>query len=66
MGKNTKEVNARHKKILDDLLKKPDNKVCADCNEKGKKKQIITEKRTSLGFNESWSFHLHKLFRCSP
>jgi hypothetical protein len=37
MGKNTKEVNARHKKILDDLLKKPDNKVCADCNEKGKK-----------------------------
>eukprot|EP01080_Neovahlkampfia_damariscottae_P007650 gene7650-11971_t len=35
MGKNSKEVNARHKKILDDLLKQPENKFCADCNEKG-------------------------------
>ena len=37
MGKNTKEVNARHKKILDDLLKQPANKFCSDCNEKGNK-----------------------------
>jgi hypothetical protein len=65
MGKNTKEVNARHKKILDDLLKKPENKVCADCNEKGKTNKI-TENRTTLGIHQPWSFCLHQMFRCSP
>lgn len=33
--KNSKEVNLRHKKILEDLLKLEENKECADCNNKG-------------------------------
>jgi stromal membrane-associated protein len=33
--KNSKEVNLRHKKILDDLIKVEENKECADCNAKG-------------------------------
>lgn len=33
--KNSKEVNAKHKKILDDLIKIEENKECADCNAKG-------------------------------
>ncbi|KAK1260882.1 putative ADP-ribosylation factor GTPase-activating protein AGD5 [Acorus gramineus] len=31
----TKELNERHKKILDGLLKLPENKECADCKSKG-------------------------------
>ncbi|CAA7392346.1 unnamed protein product [Spirodela intermedia] len=31
----SKELNARHKKILDGLLKLPENRECADCKSKG-------------------------------
>lgn len=31
----SKELNARHKKILEGLLKLPENKECADCKSKG-------------------------------
>ncbi|XP_047177476.1 ADP-ribosylation factor GTPase-activating protein AGD5-like isoform X1 [Vigna umbellata] len=31
----TKELNAKHKKILEGLLKLPDNRECADCKAKG-------------------------------
>ncbi|XP_074319424.1 ADP-ribosylation factor GTPase-activating protein AGD5 isoform X2 [Silene latifolia] len=31
----TKELNARHRKILDGLLKLPENRECADCKAKG-------------------------------
>ncbi|XP_077243285.1 ADP-ribosylation factor GTPase-activating protein AGD5-like [Tasmannia lanceolata] len=31
----TKELNARHKKILEGLLKLPENRECADCKSKG-------------------------------
>lgn len=33
--KNSKEVNLRHKKILEDLLKIDENKECSDCCNKG-------------------------------
>jgi stromal membrane-associated protein len=33
--KPTKEVNDRAKKILENLLKLPENKFCADCTTKG-------------------------------
>ncbi|XP_021758733.1 probable ADP-ribosylation factor GTPase-activating protein AGD5 [Chenopodium quinoa] len=31
----TKELNARHRKVLEGLLKLPDNRECADCKTKG-------------------------------
>lgn len=31
----SKELNAKHRKILDGLLKLPDNRECADCKSKG-------------------------------
>jgi hypothetical protein len=33
--KNSKEVNDKHKKILDNMLKIDANKYCADCGQKG-------------------------------
>jgi len=33
--KNSKEVNDKHKKILETMLKDDANKYCADCNQKG-------------------------------
>ena len=62
------QIKASHKKILEDLLKKDCNKVCADCRAKG---NCVFDwasdvRRSSLGFGYSRLLHLHPLFGCPP
>ena len=56
-------IKASHKKILEDLLKKECNKVCADCGAKGKSFRIDLDdfSRTQMGLLDSWMLHLHSL-----
>lgn len=62
------QIKASHKKILEDLLKKDCNKVCADCRAKGNRVfgGVSDVRRSSLGFGHSGLLHLHPLFGCPP
>ena len=61
-------IKASHKKILEDLLKRECNKVCADCGAKGKWFRIDSRdfSRTQMGFLDSWMLHLHSLLGYPP
>ena len=61
------QIKASHKKILEDLLKKDCNKVCADCRAKGTCVLcgVRDARRSSLGFRHAGLLHLHPLFRCA-
>ena len=62
------KIKAAHKKILEELLKKDYNKVCADCRAKGMVSETseVLISRSSLGFCYSRLFHLYSLLWCSP
>ncbi|KAL5074384.1 hypothetical protein RYX36_013368 [Vicia faba] len=37
----SKELNAKHKKILEELLKLPENRECVDCKAKGPRRASV-------------------------
>ena len=57
------KIKASHKKILEELLKKDCNKVCADCGAKGKCfcGTIADHRRTEMGLRHAGLLHLHSL-----
>ncbi|KAJ6894388.1 hypothetical protein NC652_028221 [Populus alba x Populus x berolinensis] len=50
----SKELNARHRKVLEGLLKLPENRECADCKAKY---------RSKMGKREFRYLYMHAVFR---
>ncbi|OMO80401.1 Arf GTPase activating protein, partial [Corchorus capsularis] len=61
----TKELNAKHRKILEGLLKLPENRECADCKSKYVTNTINRDDldiRSKMGKCESRYLYLHAMF----
>ncbi|KAJ0048566.1 hypothetical protein Pint_16650 [Pistacia integerrima] len=62
----SKELDARHSKILEGLLKLPENRECADCKNKYASQNSLMMIRiigTTMGKCEPGSIYMHAMFR---
>ncbi|KAB5534684.1 hypothetical protein DKX38_017770 [Salix brachista] len=62
----SKELNARHRKILEGLLKLPENRECADCKAKYFELLMLTSlqmQRSKMGKREFGYLYMHAVFR---
>ncbi|KAF9672870.1 hypothetical protein SADUNF_Sadunf11G0089200 [Salix dunnii] len=62
----SKELNARHRKILEGLLKLPENRECADCKAKYYELLMLTSlqmQRSKMGKREFGYLYMHAVFR---
>ncbi|MBA0776820.1 hypothetical protein Gotri_011766 [Gossypium trilobum] len=57
----TKELNARHRKIIESLLKLPENRECADCKANANN-CFLSLQRSEMGKCEFRYLYMHAMF----